>query len=112
MKKRLRKKLHLGEFQEMCFAVRLTFASPEESTEGDAFWYKPVTAVEANNLLILGMADDFCIMTDFYKMPDGLWKTATENDRHFMKDWLERQPEVQSFTVGPLANAWRIIPQD
>ena len=113
MKKRLRKKLRLREFQQMCFAVRLVFppkAGGLDTPEKESFWYKLVTMTESNDLLILGMADDFCVMTNFYKMPDGRWKTATDTDRQIVKEWLGQQPEIESVRIGPLANAWRQLP--
>jgi uncharacterized protein YggL (DUF469 family) len=113
MKKRLRKKLRLREFQQMCFAVRLAFtqaAAELDSPERESFWCRLVTMIEPSDLLILGMADDFCVMTNFYKMPDGCWKNATDADRQTVNKWLSQQPEVVSVGVGPLANAWRQLP--
>jgi uncharacterized protein YggL (DUF469 family) len=114
MKKRLRKKLHLREFQQMCFAVRLMFTSEAEgldSPERRSFWHRLVAMLESNDLLILGMADDFCVMTNFYKLPDGRWKNATDTDQQTVKEWLDQQPEIASVRIGPLANAWRQLPE-
>lgn len=69
----------------------------------DAFWDKLVSAVEAKGLLILGLVDIFFVFTDYRKVPQ---PAATDDDRRWMRDWLDQQAEVDGYWVGSLAVNW------
>jgi uncharacterized protein YggL (DUF469 family) len=104
MKKRLRKKLRRGEFQELGFEVRFR-AVDDLSGEAfdnvaDAFISQ---AIEANGLICGGGG----------KKPE--WEvfvtldrrgSATETHRQAVQQWLATRPEVTTSQVGPLVDAW------
>jgi len=104
MKKRLRKKLRRGEFQELGFEVRFR-AVDDISDEAfdnvaDAFISQ---AIEANGLICGGGG----------KKPE--WEvfvtldrqgSATEAHRQAVQRWLATRPEVTTIQVGPLVDAW------
>lgn len=100
MKKRLRKKLRFGEFQEMGFQVR--FDSPKEMTDDDVldtFWPRLIDVVEDNSLEIGGS------LTSFFATGETR-RTVTEAQRAALGDWLRAQPEVSNVALGPLRDAW------
>jgi uncharacterized protein len=104
MRKRLRKKLHRGEFQELGFEVCFRVADDisDEAFDGivDPFISQ---AIEANGLLCGGGG----------KKPEwGVFVTldrrgsATEAHRQAVQRWLTARPEVKEIRVGPLVDAW------
>lgn len=102
MKKRLRKKLRLREFQEMGFQTAFDLAISNEDEEKErlyAFWDCLVEVVEANHLMMGGALDNFFVCTDSRC-------SATEVDRSALRNWLETQPEASNVTIGPLVDAW------
>lgn len=99
MKKRLRKKLRLGEFQEMDFKVKFDLNLPGTDEAQFAFWKKLVAEVERNGLLMGGGLDDFFVSTDSRR-------TTTEADRQAIETWLLQQPEVSAVNIGSLVDAW------
>jgi uncharacterized protein YggL (DUF469 family) len=99
MKKRLRKKLRLREFQEMGFSVKFELSDLANDEAYLAFWDKLVVAIEANNLLMGGGLNDFFVQTNSRR-------TATEADRESIATWLQQQPEVSAINVSPLIDAW------
>ena len=103
MRKRLRKKKHLGEFQELGFELSFDYVVSDVEEEDallDAFLLE---AVEARGLQFGGGGGR------------GTWSgfatagakgaTATEAHREAVRMWLERRPEVTVVRVGPLRDA-------
>jgi hypothetical protein len=104
VKKRLRKKLRLGEFQELGFEVffRVANNTPDDTFDRviDAF----IThAIEENGLMCGGGG----------KNPE--WNvfvtldrrgSAIDEHRQAVRKWLETCPEVKEIRLGPLVDAW------
>ena len=102
MKKRLRKKLWLREFQRTGFAVGLYLTFPTDDTEASyPFWHKLIAFVEANGLYVEGAINDFSVFTNYNLIPQPAIKEA---DRYLIRDWLRQQPEVKGFRVRPPIN--------
>lgn len=99
MKKRLRKKLRLREFQEMGFRVKFNLNLPDTDEAPVAFWRELVVAIEANNLLMGGGINEFFVCTNSRR-------SATDADREAIETWLHQQPEVSAINVSPLVDAW------
>lgn len=99
MKKRLRKKLRLREFQEMGFRVEFDLHIPDTDEAQFAFWDKLVAFVEGHKLEVGGS------MSSFYTTRAGRG-TTTEADREALDTWLNQQPEVTNVKVWPLDDAW------
>jgi len=98
--RRLRKKLHLGEFQQLGFEVSITL-KPDLGIDAldrllDEFI---LDAIEKNELAFGGGTDGGFITT---------WKrgSASEAHRAAVENWLSHRPEVVSVTLGPLVDAW------
>lgn len=103
MRKRLRKKLRMGEFRQFGFEVR--FRLPDELPEAglDAFWDSFIDeAVEARGLLCGGTCGR---KWDVFVTRSGR-DSATDEDRRAVAVWLEQHPMASAADVGPLVDAW------
>jgi uncharacterized protein YggL (DUF469 family) len=105
VRKRLRKKLRVGEFQELGFTVELTL--PPDLDEAamwllsDAFLEQ---AIEANGLLCGGGCGR---SWDVFVVHAGRC-SATEAHRAAVAAWLAQQPLLLAARIGPLVDAWHI----
>jgi uncharacterized protein YggL (DUF469 family) len=103
MKKRLRKKLRLFEFQHTGFAVCLSLNLLNMDEERHLFWAKLEKAIEARGLYVIGRADDFWVFTNYNIVPIPAIK---EVNRLWMREWLVKQPEVVSYRISTSGNNW------
>ena len=103
MRKRIRKKRRLGEFQEFGFEVRFGLPSDFSERDQDAFFDAFISeAIESNRLMCgggCGREWDVFIA----KVGRG---SATENHRKMVGDWLRNSPYVFELQIGPLVDAW------
>ena len=109
MKKRLRKKLELREFQRTSFPIGLQLAPIELNPDSPDYFYNRLTAfVESKGLYLLGVGDshtlDVNIFTKYNLLPIPSIKEA---DRYLLRDWLRLQPEVKRYIIGQRGNGWR-----
>lgn len=97
MKMRLRKKLHLGEFQERCFEMRFT-AEAEDVT---AVWDVLATEAERRSLGIMGGGGPrfFCLV-----IPQR--RSATAGDRTALFRTLRAHQAVKEPVAEPLTDVW------
>lgn len=103
MRKRLRKKLHKNEFQEMGFEVQ--FRMPSDLTESDFDDLIDLfieEAIEANGLSFGGGGGDE--WSGFVAL-DGRGSTTDEH-REKVGQWLESRPQILEWHVGPFVDAW------
>jgi len=104
MKKRLRKKSHKGEFQELGFKLDFTIGADLDSTNRyqiiDDFIHE---AVEANNLSFAGGGKDNKWGGFITKLKKG---SATEKDQQAVDKWLKSNAEVEEYKIGELVDAW------
>lgn len=103
LKKRLRKKYHLGEFQEFGFEV-LTKLKPELSSESfDKFLDDFIEEIEKNKLLFGGGGrenwEGFVTSAKKHLSPTTAQKEHIEN-------WMEDRSKVENIKVGEFADAW------
>ena len=104
MKRRLRKKKHLGEFQQLGFIVNFTCRrdlSPSDMEMIQDRWFE--NFCKPRGFERCGIAWLFNQYEAFVCRPKG---SATDWDRKCAEDWLKRQPEVVEVHVGPLIDAW------
>jgi len=97
--RRLRKKLRVGEFQELGFQVRFELRAELSESELTAFWDAFVLeAIERNGLAYGGGTEGYA----------SSWRrgSATDAHRQTVHSWLSSRVEVLSVEVGPLADAW------
>ena len=102
MKKRLRKKRHIGEFAEYGFKLRFAM------TDG-------LSTLDRNSIL-----DDFIAEIERLGLQFGGggvsdWEgfaaldsrgTATDEHRSAILAWLESHPNIEKPVVGPLVDSW------
>lgn len=104
MKKRLRKKYHLGEFQELCFEIRFQFKGKTMSQEGDLFWLEFITAcIEGNGLHCGGAMSDEGWHFTAHSVDK---KLAIEEQRAAVMKWLEARSDVAQASCGSFKDAW------
>ena len=97
--RRLRKKLRLGEFQEVGFEVTITLHEGLDETRLTAFWDDFIReAIERNGLAYGGGISGFVTSV-------GLG-SATVSQQEAVLTWFRERSEVQSADVGLLIDAW------
>jgi len=103
--KRLRKKLHIGEFQEFGFLVKFTLPNAIEETQIGKFIDQFLAeAIEANGLFFGGGINTESSGFITYSHRD----SATDGHRQLVKKWLSAQPIVSNIEIGELEDAWAI----
>lgn len=103
MKKRLRKKLRLREFQQLGFEVSFRLPDDLHDSGLDAFWDSFIgQAIEAPGLMCGGGCGR---VWDVFVVRSGR-ASATEDDRRSVATWLEQHPQVSDIRIGPLVDAW------
>jgi hypothetical protein len=97
--RRLRKKLRVGEFQELGFAISFQFHSGISESDTERFWDAFITeAIERHGLAYGGGEEGFVT----------LWGrgSVTEGHRELLRAWLASRAEVASFQIGFRVDAW------
>lgn len=101
---RLRKKLRVGEYQELGFAISFSLPQSINPKAEDTFFDRFLAeAIEANGLIYGG---------GIGKTTSGfvtLNKRGSTSEAHWqqVKSWLSAQIEVSNIKVGELENAWQ-----
>lgn len=105
-KRRLRKKLYLGEFAVLGFEFSCQLADQTDATY-DAFIDELVEFVEGRNLMVFGggSEDNF----DAFVSSQQRYGSATEEDREATQAWLDANAKVKSAKVGELVDANHVI---
>lgn len=98
-KRRLQKKLRVGEFQEFGFSVSATIADiPNRDEVLDRF----VADVFAHGLVFGGWSNE-TVVEGFIAL--GKRGSTTEEHRQFVESWLKAQPGIADVEVGELVDA-------
>jgi hypothetical protein len=106
MKRRLRKKLRAGEFRQDGFEVTFRLSGDVDEAAVDAFWDHFIdTAIDSAGLMCGG---GYGRAWDVFVSRPGRG-SATDEDRHALAVWLERQPLVSDVRIGPLVDAWHAV---
>jgi hypothetical protein len=101
--KRLRKKLYVGEFAELGFAITFKFRTSLQDDEINQFLDLFITsAIECNGLMFGGgIGNTFDGFISLAKRG-----SVTEEQRQKVKSWLESNSNLTGVEVGLLTNAW------
>jgi uncharacterized protein YggL (DUF469 family) len=102
MKKRLRKKLRVGEFQERGFDLSFQLSDQVLGGELDTFWDAFIATVEERGLMCGGACGRHWDV--FVARPRR--GSVTEDDRQALVGWLNAHPGVGDIRFGPLVDAW------
>jgi uncharacterized protein YggL (DUF469 family) len=98
--RRLRKKLHIGEFKEMGFEFEAELERPLSTEAEDDLLDSFLTEIVEPRSLALGGA-----ITDGF-IACGSRGSVTEDDRESIRAWLSSRPEVRAVRVGTLKDVW------
>ena len=106
MRRRLRKKLHRGEFQELGFSIRFAMGPGLSAAARDRVILEFIGEIEAAGLQFGGGgAEGFA---GFAARGDrGL---LSEDQRTRIRDWLAGHPEIVTSQVGPRVDAYHSLP--
>lgn len=104
MKKRLRKKLHIGEFQELGFSISFNFKDTATTEEAEAFIGEFLTeVVEHQDLCFAGSGN--CTEWEGLIMLNAMG-SVTEEQRQTVTSWLEKADKVDNFEASELIDVW------
>ena len=97
--RRLRKKLHIGEFQTLGFEYDLLWSELPSAEEQERFIDRLLEEFIGPRSLSVGGG----INCGFISAHRG---SATDEDRAVFESWLRQWPNVSSVQIGPLQDAW------
>ena len=102
MRKRLRKKRHVGEFQEFGAEITVTLKSDINS---DSFFEELFCdALEANGLAFGGGGTDF----EFSGFVELGRRDVHASNLNRLRAWLAAEPRVESYLFGDPIDAWMV----
>jgi hypothetical protein len=105
LKRRFRKKFHVGEYQEFGFEIFVSLKPQLTERAFDEFLSDFIGLVEANKLLFGGDGGKENSWEGFITSAKKFASPA-ENDRQTIKNWLENRPEILETKVGEFLDAW------
>lgn len=107
MRKRLRKKLHLKEFQELGFEIWFKMKSILNVEDHNQFWDDFIEeAIEANGLAFGGGFGPEEEQGQGFVVTSHDRGSATDEHRAMVQAWLMNNPEIVECRVEPLRDAW------
>jgi len=104
--RRQRKKLCLGEFQELGFTLHLSFHTPLDDAAYESHWDAIITEIEVLNLCVGGLGGTLPITeTDGFvsRFDRG---TVTPEQVNSLLTWCRTRPEVKEARASGLVDAW------
>ncbi|KPC50187.1 YggL family protein [Amantichitinum ursilacus] len=104
--RRQRKKLRLGEFQELGFTLYLTFHNPLDETAYEQHWDAIIKCIAGQGLCVGGLGGSLPIAeTDGFVSG---WErgTATPEQVASLLDWCSARAEVKEARASELVDAW------
>ncbi len=103
---RQRKKLRVGEFQELVFEVRMAFRQPLEAADYDVLFDAFIALIESRHLAVGGLGGRLPLVDT-----DGIvsaWGrgSPSDDDRQAVLDWLKNRSELAHAEVGQFVDGW------
>lgn len=104
LKRRLRKKNRVGEFQEFGFQVEVKFKLNLSESVSNKFYSDFIALIEENKLVFGGggsleSLQGFITGWEKYRSP-------TASQREKIENWLKNRKEISNCEVGILVDAW------
>lgn len=104
LKRRLRKKFHIGEFRELGFEIFVNFRTNLSDEKFDKFYDDFISLMEENKLLFGGggcskEVEGFITSAKKFASP-------TKGNKERIKSWVESREEVGNCRVGNFKDAW------
>lgn len=106
LNQRQRKKLHLGEFQQLIFSVHAQFQPPLDESAYMALWTEFIDFIESRNLWIGGLGGDLPLAETEGIIQASDRESPSEEDRQAVVTWLQARPEVSSASAEELVDGW------
>jgi uncharacterized protein len=103
LNRRQRKKLRLGEFRELVFALRWSFTSALDKASLDAHIDAFLAVVESRDLAFGG---GFSPTESDGMVACAGRRSTTVEDKETMLSWLRARPEVASVEAGEFVDGW------
>ncbi len=104
MNKRLRKKKHRGEFQELGFELSIEVHRDMTPNEFYMLIDRFIASVESHQLVCGGGG---CPASGYNVFVSRQHRgSATENDRQAISAFVESEPKVIGSKIGPLIDSW------
>ena len=102
MKKRLRKKLRVGEFREDCFEITFRIDPSITLRDVDELTDNFIAMIEHAGLQFGGGGN-----YEWSGVVQGPWRgTVTSEDQKAVLEWLRQHNKIVDVLVGPLKDAW------
>lgn len=106
LNRRQRKKLRVGEFQELVFVVRVAFRRALDELAYAPLLDAFIDLIESRRLMVGGMGGRLPLLeTDGVVSASGRG-SPSEDDRQVILNWLTNRPEVASAESGELVDGW------
>lgn len=106
LNRRQRKKLRVGEFQEMVFEVHIRFCLPLENVALNAFWDSFIALIESRRLIVGGFGGQLPLHETNGVVSAARRGSLTEEDRQAVLSWLQQQPDVATAEIGLFVDGW------
>ena len=104
LKRKLRKKFHLGEFQQFEFEVLVNFKKRTGEIQFKKFYTEFIDKIENNNLQFGGGGDTKTVQG--FVSSEKRFASPSADEKEKFSVWLENRREVEDCKVGELKDAW------
>jgi uncharacterized protein YggL (DUF469 family) len=105
LNRRQRKKVRVGEFQELVFEIRVSFRQPTEDALLDTFLDDFIGLIESRGLAFGGGVNGSSLEGSGVVSAWGRG-SPTDEDRQAVLHWLQQRPEVETADVGAFVDGW------
>jgi uncharacterized protein YggL (DUF469 family) len=106
LNRRQRKKLHVGEFQELGFHLSIALSDPLDKSIWDAWWDEVIDRIESLGLAVGGLRGSIPLMeTDAFVVCHRRGSVSHEQ-RVALLTWLRDRSEIAKVDVSDLVDAW------
>jgi hypothetical protein len=106
MNARQRKKLHLGEFQERIFQVRIKFHEALDDAAYDLFLDDFIDFIESRTLEVWGLGGTLPLTETEGMIQAESRGSPSKEDREAVETWLRARAEVSLAAAGELVDGW------
>lgn len=104
--RRQRKKLRLGEFQELGFTLYLTFHTPQDEAAYELHWHAIIERIETLGLCVGGLGGTLPIAETDGFVSGWDHGSVTSEQVSSLLEWCRARPEVKEARASELVDAW------
>ena len=96
----------MGEFQELCFEIRIRFQQPIDEEMLDTFLDNFIQWIESRRLIVGGLGGALPLLATSGVISALKRGSPSEEDRQATLHWVRQQPEVVDAEVGEFVDGW------